>query len=278
MPKQSDIFFAGGAGAIQQPVVGQTVSFTPSYNNVTKGTSPAADEGFYNREGKYMVGRTVLDFGTGGGATSNIELNIPDGLTIDSTIINTSLLLNNVGTCTAFDSGNARYMGHVTISNTTTLRLSEIDGTNAYWSSINPFAFGQGDNLVIEFRVPIAEWSESELVSTLPYEKVSLTSISSGTITGGQLDIIKVGNLVTITQVGSITHASASIASTAVGFIPERFRPQGNEVAVRFDSSGHLAAYVQADGLYGVGTYRNYSGAAMNRTSASQLSITYVIA
>jgi hypothetical protein len=148
--------------------------------------------GFYKRVGDTMKGVITSDFTGTSTESGSVDYTIPNSLTIDTSILNTTNDNPVVGQTRAEDSSaGSRYNGVAIMLNSTTIRpryftdtgTSEADGTYNFGTG-TPFAEASGDRLVTTFEVPIAEWAGSSVnlsVATAEYASNSDTSDANDT-------------------------------------------------------------------------------------------------
>ena len=105
----------------------------------------------------------------------------------------------------------------------------------------------------------------------------TLDLTGSGDFTGGEVEVVRVGDMVTVSVSDSITHASTNQASSASGFLPTWARPTQNKTNLYNSSSRIDRMVVTTAGLLSFNYYDNTLGSA-NSTSASQLgTISYTV-
>lgn len=102
---------------------------------------------------------------------------------------------------------------------------------------------------------------------------------------GESVKIIRVGNFVSITSDGALTHSNISSPNSAVGVIPSKFRPTGRATNMFSETfSTELASVsIVNDGLGFDGSvwvrYTDFNGSAISRaTTRTTFSILYSIA
>lgn len=141
----------------KQPWTAFTADWNSSYTHGTGGS----EQYFYARDGQDMLIKVVIDVGSGGSISSTLQLTIPDGYTLDTSIHSPLGRGDPVGYAHLYNTGNSVYGGMVVPASSTILRVAEIDGTNGYWDGTNPTSIGSGDNFGLFARIPIAEWAGS---------------------------------------------------------------------------------------------------------------------
>ena len=126
----------------------------------------------------------------------------------------------------------------------------------------------------------VAEYSAGQAVAMPRYQTTTVALASSGSFDAScpAITLTRIGNVVTITSAGALTHASSSSVSSAAGVIPADYLPS-NDVAVTTDSySGGISRLeIDSDGTVTI-AYRNYDGTARNAPSSRvAVSISYVV-
>jgi hypothetical protein len=151
------------------------------------------------REGSYLV--VDGKFLTGTVAASTASINLPSGLTVDSTRLGTSGPSIIVGQFDVAETGGAPvniagngYRFHVLwdTSDNTRLFIAQTSNTNN-WNKALGNAVGSNANMIFRFRIPIAEWA------------------GNGTVNLAQNDVEYVYN----------TDTSGSSNTTAFGYGPQ---------------------------------------------------------
>ena len=146
----------------QGAVVGEWVSFTPSWNNVTFGTG-SSNQGSYRRVGDTMEVQGWMALGTGGSITGTLELIVPNSLTIDSTKAPYGAS-SSIGSGYAFkNSTTTRYLVTSYPGTGTAIRFVAETSTNVVNATI-PFTWAASDQLFFSAIIPIAQWAGSGTV------------------------------------------------------------------------------------------------------------------
>lgn len=104
--------------------------------------------------------------------------------------------------------------------------------------------------------------------------------VLNGDFTGGSIVCARIGNIVTITTVGNITHASLSSVSTADGLVPSGFRPSEFIRNTSQNSSIVVTEITISDlGRLDLQYHDSDTGASSARTTpgADGLSISFVV-
>lgn len=109
--------------------------------------------------------------------------------------------------------------------------------------------------------------------------QATVSLVSSGGFTAGTLKCVRIGNVVTITATGNITHSSSDIVDSASGVIPSNFRPSST-VQTTFATYGTVQMDVQisSGGTFSI-AYTGHNGSPSNQTSTNSrvLTISYVV-
>lgn len=106
-------------------------------------------------------------------------------------------------------------------------------------------------------------------------DRLSITTLG-GTFTGGQIDLVKIGDVVTITVKVGLAHASSSSVSSDSGGIPSKYRPTANTEMTIINGVGFDKVTVQTAGNIQI-THLDSSFASINRTSCPFFTISYVV-
>lgn len=141
-------------------IISDWVSFTPTGGWTTNATYT----GQYRRVGSQLEMRFKVSL-SGAPNISNLFIDLPAGLTIDTSEINgTAYEDNNFGSGMVLDSGVSNYVAvSVTYSSPTQLFVvgGVTSGPSIQGSTIRhnfPFNFGAGDTVSANFSVPIVGW------------------------------------------------------------------------------------------------------------------------
>ena len=175
----SDVVVGPGT-SLQGAVVSAWQSYTPTTTNFA--TASAANRiGRWRRVGDTMHIRIRAE--ANGVGTGTFDFSLPSGYTIDTSKIVSSGTYGQLGTAGGFDFGTAFYSGNVCYASTTTVNITDGDGSGAgadFWKTGVPFAWNNTDIITMDFMVPIAEWSGSGTVN-LAQNDVEYASNSSST-------------------------------------------------------------------------------------------------
>jgi hypothetical protein len=243
-------------------------SYTPTFG---AGFSATSSEQFYwKRVGSDLMVRGRVTATTV--AASNVTISIPSGLTIDSSVVPNA---SNSVVGKYFRAINSSLHGgsmHIASSSTTAVNFGSSSGfsgssANALNTATGTGDFANGDNVTLEFRVPIAEWAgaSTEFLAALPYRRETIVLDGSGDITTGTIVVEKVFNQVMIAATGNITHTNGVSATTAVGVLPTWARPKNTNKAklyldqglrqknMRVNTAGTIS-FFYFDGNTGAGT------------------------
>jgi hypothetical protein len=103
-----------------------------------------------------------------------------------------------------------------------------------------------------------------------------ITLAANGDFTSGNIEIVRIGNTVTITCLEGLGHTSASSASTSVGFLPSWAIPQAEYRNVYASTGSILRQFeFRVNGQINV-EYRNYSGTLTAAVGAGAFSFSYI--
>lgn len=101
--------------------------------------------------------------------TADFTAALPSGYTIDTAKITATASLShpNFGSANILDSGTTRYVATVTYNSSTAVSLvhTESGSNNGVVGTTSPITFASGDHVVLNFVVPVAEWSGSGTVN-----------------------------------------------------------------------------------------------------------------
>lgn len=90
----------------------------------------------------------------------------------------------------------------------------------------------------------------------------------------------RIGNLVTVTSVGTLSHSSSSNPSSTAGDIPSSFRPDAT-ISTAYSIIEQASDELHEVSINTSGTlslfYNDYSGSAVSRTSSPSFSISYLL-
>jgi len=162
----------------QGAVVGEAVSYTPTWTNLTLGNGTTS--GLYRRVGSFMEVEATLTWGTTTSLSGTLGIDLP------STAFNLGSIPGvgqAVGTARIRDAGVMTYTGVVTVnvtSGSANIASIALYNNNSAVSNTVPFTFGSADTVSINFMVPIAEWAGSGTVQ-LAQNDVEYAASTSGT-------------------------------------------------------------------------------------------------
>lgn len=161
-----DNFNVGPQAKLYGSAVTDFVAFTPTGSWITNTTY----SGMWKRVGDQMEANITV--ATSGAPTNTaLTVNLPTGLTIDSSKINTSLVRTPYGQATAWDGGS-NYLFQVTpSSNNTSVQILSNTSSGAFVTANNltstaPFTWGAGCTITLTIKVPIVGWSSSQVMSS----------------------------------------------------------------------------------------------------------------
>lgn len=171
---------ARGINVSVAPNITAWQSYTPTgaWNTNTTYT------GFWRQVGDSMhiIAHAAL---SGAPNSANFTLAIPSGYTIDAAKL-PAANSPSLGSANLADVGTRGYVSSVYYNTTTTISLNHTEtGNSGTVNETNPFTFGSGDRVDLEFTVPIVGFYASNVINlgrqTLPTDQKFLTG--SGTYT-----------------------------------------------------------------------------------------------
>ena len=113
-------------------------------------------------------------------------------------------------------------------------------------------------------------------VSTIYRKSAILDATGSGDFTGGSIQVDRVGNIVTITNVSALTCSSSSSISSATGFLPEWARPIAPVTNTTRPSASFCIEVISKDtGVFQIISYNPNTGVAVARTSITAHTLSY---
>lgn len=145
--------------AMQGPAVLDPITYTPLF--VGFGTTSVQIASGY-RDGKYFIGNMKFTSGTATGVTAIVSL--PTGLSIDTSYLDSAG--NNSNAVGSWNSSATPFSGAVIAqpgSAPTLLYFS--DGAGSFGSVLNGNSWTNGTSITLQFRVPIAGWSSTVIMS-----------------------------------------------------------------------------------------------------------------
>lgn len=193
---QLDNFSVGPQVRSYGPAMSDWVSYTPTGSWTTNTTY----SGRWKRVGdsaQFFIKATL----SGAPNSATFTVNLPSGMVIDSSKIVTSVSTGEaLGAAAISDAGTRGYLGTVAYNNTTSVRVLQPNSGNAGGvDQANPIVFGTGDEVALEFQVPIVGWSSNTLISdSADTRVVSLAvapSTGSGTIGAAFNDVTFAGTI-----------------------------------------------------------------------------------
>lgn len=146
-------FYAGSVVVgddLQGVVGGPRTPYTPTLTNITLGTTGASRAGWYRwtNQGTIMIAAKFV-LGVGGSAGGTIEIGLPSGVTLDTTV-------EQLGKTVATDASPfQRYSGSVIMSATTFSRMIYGATAQVGANATYPFTFAVNDAMIVggEFAV-----------------------------------------------------------------------------------------------------------------------------
>ena len=148
---------------------GAPVTDSTPYTPTGSWVSNSTYTGTQRRVGDRLVveGKIAL---TGAPNSVSLSINLPSGLSIDTSKIGTDAGNITIGSWSSSDTGVANYTGLIRYNNTTSVIciVSEASATylrTATVDQVTPFTWGNTDYLNFKFDVPILGWSSSVQMS-----------------------------------------------------------------------------------------------------------------
>lgn len=177
---------------------------------------------------------------------------------------NSAVLYAGSGEDLVVSKGQYKFTAHVYLEDTTAeievrIKINDTDAT-AYTVYFDDFAFG-----------PAAQ------VQTVYRKSQVIDLTGSGDFTGGEIQVERVGNIVSITSLVNPTFSSSAIPSSATGLLPEWARPVdriANAYSINSGSIDEVSATELGELSF---EFRDYAGAGDNQTSAIDFSLSYVV-
>lgn len=160
-----DEFEIGPKEPVQGPAVGSWQSFTPTGSWSTNTTYL----GTYRRVGDSA--EIDVDIALAGAPTAtDLTVNLPSGLTIDTTKFNSE----SAGYALIEDTGTRLYVGSVEFNSTTSVRIVHSEsGNQGVVNATNPITFASGDSVYVRINVPISGWSTDAIFANSKVIKMS---------------------------------------------------------------------------------------------------------
>ena len=145
---------------IRVPIITEWKSFTPTGSWSTNTTYT----GKFRRVGDTI--QVQVDIATSGAPTAaSLTVNLPTGVSLDTNKIAAAVAsgTTHFGTAAARDAGNAVYQSLVLYSSATAVQFQTYT-TGSLWSETAPFTWGAGDNMYIQFQLPIVGWKSTRRI------------------------------------------------------------------------------------------------------------------
>lgn len=156
-----DLYVGPTMAALGAPMT-EWASFTPTGTFIANTTY----SGLWRRRGSDLEMQVRAEF-TGAPTTTTFLLNVPFGLSIDTTKIISSNALQQLGFGVVRDGGIATYPLRAFYQSATTIRVQSMDDPGGAGQLVmsgdvtqaTPIVFGSNDSIHMEVRIPIAEWA-----------------------------------------------------------------------------------------------------------------------
>lgn len=169
--------FLGWPFVSQTAPVGGPTTWTPTGSWVSNVTYT----GTYVRTGTRMRANVLISI-TGAVTATSLTVNLPSGLTIDSSVVGIAQYKFNYGKGTGYQSPTASNLVVLSNGSTSAVALGYQSATSGVISLVSnsaPATWANGNSVSFWFEVPIAEWAGS--VSTGPVPAEEFASSTSGT-------------------------------------------------------------------------------------------------
>jgi hypothetical protein len=272
--------------------VGPWIEETPVFTNLTLGNGTSALR--YRKNFDTMEVQATLTFGSTTSFSGEPQLSIPNSKT---TYHMTGQTYFKAGTIVTYDGSvtTARAVGSVVVdAASTTSRVRFAYGGYNVVNATTPFTWTTGDILLINFSVPITEWSDLGQIPPIGiqlaangapglisyYKEDTLDVSSSGDFDAAQtpMKLTRIGNVVTLYW-QNLAHSSSSDPATAAGVLPLEWRPDDAVKQVYAVSSTGITFQIQVS-TAGTITfqYRTAAGATSARTNTNNgSSISWIV-
>jgi hypothetical protein len=122
------------ATAIVSTGLGAWQTFTPTYSNVTVGTTGLVNTGRYTKIGRLCVAHYALTFGTGGSVTGNMTVFYP----VTAQVSSQDHMGNAYGTLSTTRKGGT------VVGNGTSNFVIRNSSDGALWAATSPFTWAAG--------------------------------------------------------------------------------------------------------------------------------------
>jgi hypothetical protein len=132
----------------------QWESFTPSWTNVTLGTS-ATNVGHYAEIGRVVVCRVSLTLGTGASVGGNVRLDWPVAPVSMTSLQPLGNAIYFDTSASAYNHGTMHYI-NATLAGCYNVRADSTFATATNLSASAPFTWGEGDRIMAQFTYEAA--------------------------------------------------------------------------------------------------------------------------
>ena len=152
------------AGGTSAPTWGVIITAWTSFTPTGSWNTNVTYSGMQRRVGDTLQCRVVILVSGGAPNSVSLTVNLPSGLTIDTTkLINPTVAFANMGGGAALDASTAVYPLAVQYSSTSAVGVYAANAASTYTNLVGasqaiPFAFNTGDAVEINYVVPISGW------------------------------------------------------------------------------------------------------------------------
>ena len=171
-PSYKDLILAnlGGTATTNLAVYASSEwqSFTPVISAASGTVSNYTASGLFSRTGGNLNVQAVITFSAASSTFSDLKLDLPNGLSVDSTkhIVGANGY-KIVGRASFADNAVANYQGDAILASSTQVSIQPPTANGAYTAqgiagNTTPFVFNAGDTITVDFSVPILGWSDKE--------------------------------------------------------------------------------------------------------------------
>lgn len=230
-----DNFFTGvSAKSYGSPIV-DAKTYTPTGT----WTTNTVYTGLYSKIGDTLYGTVKVILS--GAPVGNLTVNIPSGLTID-----TAKLPNpgrqSIGDAIG-DKGATSYTGDVFQNDTTSVAVISNAATSR-WGATVPVTWASGDVITINFKVPIAGWSSSTIMSSDADTRVVAARVYGATTSIGTTNTTVIYPSTTFDTHGAYNNSTGEYKTPISGFYRITTYQRGPSAVWSINSGPVATAYL----------------------------------